>query len=225
MNKVSESQIIAQERIHDLIEEKLKDGATHESIAKAIGCNTSLVTRHYNNQKAITVEYIVKYAEFFKTTTDYLLGLTEAKTKDDTELRAVCDYTGLSEKSIDLLHKIKYLENDDDFCCLVAFLDMLIERYITIGSDIFNLLELTKCIKDLYYFDDNTTDDELLEKKEMVEELDLFINGLKYKISQFFSDLIDEFSLEGNTILEFGLRRSVFKRRTDKLKGEVNNGE
>lgn len=46
---------------------------------------------------------MVKLAKLYNTSTDYLLGLTDIKTTD-TELKAVCEYTGLTEEAI---HNIK----------------------------------------------------------------------------------------------------------------------
>ena len=49
------------------------------------------------------VEYLRYLADFYGVSTDYLLGLTDVKTPD-ASLRAVCEYTGLSETTI---HSIK----------------------------------------------------------------------------------------------------------------------
>lgn len=83
---------------------KLIDTKTREEIAQALKCDTSLVTRHYNNQRIVQTEYLIKYAEYFNVSVDYLLGLTTYKTELDTDegklVRTICEYTGLSEKAL-----------------------------------------------------------------------------------------------------------------------------
>ncbi len=86
----------------------LIDKHTREEIAKGIGCDTSLVTKHYNGDRNITLDYAIKYADFFGVSIDYICGRTENFTTDD-ELRFVCDYTGLNEKIITTL-KTTYLD-------------------------------------------------------------------------------------------------------------------
>lgn len=49
---------------------------------------------------------LIKIAEYFEVSTDYLLGLSDADT-NDVELSAVCNYTGLSKESVLFLHKLK----------------------------------------------------------------------------------------------------------------------
>lgn len=77
-----------------------------QNIADDIGCDVSLITKHYNGQRAVTMEYLVKYANYFGVSTDYLLGLTEVATTD-TDLKTVCDYTGLNEEAIESIRTIK----------------------------------------------------------------------------------------------------------------------
>lgn len=51
-------------------------GKTRQEIAQIIGCDTSTVTKQYNGDMKISVDYLVKYAKLFEVSTDYLLGLT-----------------------------------------------------------------------------------------------------------------------------------------------------
>lgn len=81
----------------------LVDKKTREEIAKGIGCDTSLVTKHYNGDRNITLEYAIKYAKFFDVSVDYLIGVTTVATTN-ANIKFVCDYTGLSESTISILH-------------------------------------------------------------------------------------------------------------------------
>lgn len=68
-------------------------------IADKIGCDVSTVTKHYNGDRNLTIDYVIKYAKYFNVSADYLLGLSEAKTSDK-DLQYVCNFTGLSEESV-----------------------------------------------------------------------------------------------------------------------------
>lgn len=94
---------------------KLIDTKTREEIAQALGCDTSLITKHYNNQRLVQTEYLIKYAKYFDVTVDYILGLTTCKSKLDTDegklIRSVSEYTGLSEETIEKIHSVLKIEN------------------------------------------------------------------------------------------------------------------
>ncbi len=47
----------------------------------------------------INGEYLTIYSQFFNCSTDYILGLTDIKS-NNTEIRHICEVTGLSEKAI-----------------------------------------------------------------------------------------------------------------------------
>lgn len=113
---------------------ELVDTKTREEIATAIGCDTSLVTKHYSGDRTITLDYAVKYAEFFNVSVDYLVGLSSATTFD-SDVKAVCKYTGLSDKTVNLLNYMTSQENSD-----LIFLTTFIDKFL--DSDCFlSLLE------------------------------------------------------------------------------------
>ena len=85
---------------------KLIDTTTREEIAKGLGCDTSMITKHYNGNREITVDFVVKYAKYFNVSTDYLLGLSAAKT-NNKDIQFICDYTGLNEDSVLKLRRTK----------------------------------------------------------------------------------------------------------------------
>ena len=54
-------------------------GKTRPTIAKDLGCDTSTITKHYNGDRGVTTDYLIKYAKYFNVSADYLLGLSNAK--------------------------------------------------------------------------------------------------------------------------------------------------
>ncbi len=108
---------------------------TREEIAKGIGCDTSLVTKHYNGDRKITLDYAIKYAQFFGVSLDYIVGISPNATTDP-DLKFVCDYTGLNEESIEALQEVKHLmgiinpENCTDY---FNFMNYFISNALTKG--------------------------------------------------------------------------------------------
>ncbi len=52
------------------------------------------------------ISILERFADYFGVTTDYLLGRTNAQTQK-AKLQAVCNHTGLSDKSVNLLSDLK----------------------------------------------------------------------------------------------------------------------
>ena len=83
------------ERLRKLMDESQ---STRETIAKAFDCD-----------RTITPEFIIKYAEYFNVSTDYLLGLSNVKSTDKA-VQFISKHTGLSDRAIELLQKYKKKE-------------------------------------------------------------------------------------------------------------------
>lgn len=81
---------------------------TQQRLAEAIGCSRQTVSLYANGNASPDAEKLKLIADFFHVSTDYLLGRTNAKTQN-ADLRAICDYTGLNEEAITVLHIAKML--------------------------------------------------------------------------------------------------------------------
>ena len=87
-------------RLKEIIEaRKRKTGESLRAVAKDLDVSLGVLSDWQNGNKTPRGDSIVKLARYFDVSADYLLGLTDAQTVD-TDLRAVADYTGLSEKAI-----------------------------------------------------------------------------------------------------------------------------
>lgn len=103
-----------------------KAGESQQSLADSIGVKRETIKFWESGGRQIKGGDIVKLAEHFNVSADYLLGLSDVATTD-TELHAVCKYTGLSETSI---KKIKHIMNVPlrrglDFSGTITYSDIL----------------------------------------------------------------------------------------------------
>ena len=58
-----------------------KNGLTKKQVANAIGVKPEQYRRYEIGQNEIKASHIIKFAEFYKVSTDYILGLTMDKRK------------------------------------------------------------------------------------------------------------------------------------------------
>lgn len=89
---------------------RVKAGQTQEDIAKLLRVQRQVISYFENGSRTPNIDDLIKLAEIFGTSTDYLLGLTDAQSTD-LEVKYICDYTGLSEEAVSELHNNKELIN------------------------------------------------------------------------------------------------------------------
>lgn len=92
------------EKLGDLIAAK---HISYQEFAKETNISQATISDIVNDvKKGYSYEYFVVFANYFGVSTDYLLGLSDVETPD-IKLRYICDYTGLSENTIKILHTFK----------------------------------------------------------------------------------------------------------------------
>lgn len=96
-----------QERYNDIFSTTLRnlmdENSTKQAdLAKFCNVQRQSISQWQNGNTRPDINSLWKIAEFYHVSTDYLLGRTSVQTTD-TNLRSVCDYTGLSEQAISKL--------------------------------------------------------------------------------------------------------------------------
>lgn len=139
-------------RFRELID---NSGVSRQVIADFIGCDVSTVTKHYNGDRNITVDYVIKYAEYFNVSSDYLLGISDTPTTNK-DIQFICDYIGVNEKAVESLHKFAEMKfsgvlsyESESSELLSSFIskrylfdiEFLIDRYMTELKKLKNLYE------------------------------------------------------------------------------------
>ena len=94
-----------------LFQLRKNSGLKREELAEYLGCSSAAVGNYENGNRNPDFDTLVKIADKFNVSTDYLLGRSENKTTD-IKIQAICDYTGLSENSIETLNLCKNVLTD-----------------------------------------------------------------------------------------------------------------
>ena len=111
--------------------ELVDESWSRDSVAKAIGVSTVAVGQYYNGDTLPSIDKLIKIADFFEVSTDYLLGRTDIRTSD-VKIKQICEMTGLSEKTYQTLCEAKFQSNrnwDIASSTYRCFLDMIEEDY------------------------------------------------------------------------------------------------
>lgn len=88
------------QRLRELMDNPPK--TTQEDIAKVVGCSRQTISQYRDGSIMPNIEKAVAIARYFNVSTDYLLGISSVSTTD-TEIKTICEYTGLSETSVNIL--------------------------------------------------------------------------------------------------------------------------
>lgn len=80
-------------------------------IAELLNVQRQIVSYYETGARMPNVEDLAILAKHFKTSVDYLLGITDVKSTD-TELKTVCEYTGLSETAVVKISRLKDEQED-----------------------------------------------------------------------------------------------------------------
>jgi transcriptional regulator with XRE-family HTH domain len=101
------------ERLRTIMTQQEK---TQQEVAQALGKTRQAVSYYMDGSSSPDWETLSKLAQYFGVSADWLVGLSEVKSQD-ADVQMVCQYTGLSEEAIAVLHKISSPTN---FSCIIS---------------------------------------------------------------------------------------------------------
>ena len=82
-----------------------EQGRKQKELADFLNVKPNVVSNYFTGERTPNIDQIVKIAEFFHTTPNYILGVTASQSTDDN-LQTMCEYTGLSDRAIQTLHEL-----------------------------------------------------------------------------------------------------------------------
>lgn len=109
-------------RLRDL---RNKKDLSQQELSSDLGISKAALSYYENGQRVPDIDILLKIADYFNVSADYLLGRSEVMNIDpDKQLNVACNYTGLTEKAVETLHSIS--KNDENIMQSVTF---LLEQY------------------------------------------------------------------------------------------------
>lgn len=91
-------------RLRHLIAEKK---ISMQTLSSEIGVSRQAISQYCDGSTVPNADKLLKIAEYFNVSLDYLCGRSEAATTNK-DLQFICDYTGLSEKAVLTLHNAQH---------------------------------------------------------------------------------------------------------------------
>lgn len=88
-------------------------GKKQKDLAAKIGVKDNVVSYFCSGARTPNLEQIIVIAKYLNTSSDYLLGLSAVQSPS-IEMRAVCEYTGLSENAVSYLRILNAMKKDDE---------------------------------------------------------------------------------------------------------------
>lgn len=92
-------------RIRELLDPDKHPEYSQTELASKLDVNPQAVQQYYSGATYPSLDKMGKIAEYFDVSVDYLLGRTDTKALD-SNVQAVCKYTGLTEDAVSKLHNL-----------------------------------------------------------------------------------------------------------------------
>ena len=167
-----------------------------KDLAKYLDVTDNTISYFCSGKRTPNVEQIIKIAQFLNVSTDYSLGLSEACANNE-EIQSICDYLGVSEKTVKCIKEISNRLFDDEVPTLTPYkiiLNSILESpsFSSIIDDCLTLVMTSDNIGEFKPI--------ISEHKEQFLE---FADITRYKLIRSFDELIDLFdSRKNNDIAE-----------------------
>ena len=175
-------------RFNDLLKKKKID---QKDFAENTKLSDSSVSSYRTGKSEPQITALKKIADELNVSADYLIGNIDDVKALDPDMRGVCKFTRLSEKSIEELKKLTHLE----------ILNILFENeYITEILDCFNT-----------YLLHQTDGEQLFSIEGRTEPIDNIVEYADWRLHKNISDIVDRIK---DNLLK--LRRSIIHVNLDK---------
>lgn len=174
-------------RLREVMQEQ---SVNQKTLAKGIGVRPQTVSLYTTGQSAPDVKTLKKISDFFNISSDYLLGISTAKSRI-SDMGPVCAFTGLSEEAVSAILKIKE-------CKTVSVLDGLLRNATTIF--LFAKMRRLALLKIDRVRSHRSQIKDLTDEKLIFEDLDEYtrytedIDITKFRLSNDFQKIVDDVS-------------------------------
>lgn len=205
-------------RLRALIEE---NNISKQTLSEQIGTSRQAISQYCDGSTIPNADKLTEIAKYFNVSLDYLSGLTDSRTTD-TNVRSICDYTGLNEKAVKELHKYLELEKPckkiseelygselTDFCEYIPlyqkfFNHILSSDYLSNEATLFRKLFLLKSDIQFYITShhndfNNSKDKHSREEYEEYRDFERDIKASRFELSELFNKIVFDYISEEYT--------------------------
>lgn len=176
-------------------------GLGQGEFGKLFNMTQNAVTNIETGKRNLPYEDLLKIANFFGVTTDYIIKENGVRI-DEPELQSICDYTGLKEKTIEFFKN----KDQNDKKSIAEFIEFMIDDYACLFELKFGEIPLYAAdLYDLYpkiteYLGDTTLDEkqrynEIKELHEKICNKQRDLNSDKYLNLRALTRLLDKFAV------------------------------
>lgn len=179
-------------------------GIKQQQLADHLGVSRQMITPYCDGSVTPDIDKLVSIADFFNVSSDFLIGMSAAET-NDFELKSICDYTGLPQEAVEMMHKFfgegtKYKENflGEAFCEPEFFIDMnfSLQRIAQVATMLH--LQNQEVVKEM--------EEDIWGNVHMIQRglerlldnfIDAYLHGKGYKSTRYTKECIQRMSGEG----------------------------
>lgn len=193
-----------------------KEGLSQTQLANKLNISRGSISYYENKERLPDIDVLLRICKYFNVSADYLIGLSDVASLD-TDVQAVCQYTGLSEDSVKRLRIIYNgspslaLKNEENIqiidivnklLCDNDFSSIYLKLYLlSINSkNIVDVRYIEECMRNLCKGELSSieniirkitgkTDATFFEEMELNKDCDL----QRYGIENLFSRIVDNF--------------------------------
>lgn len=165
---------------------------TQDVLAKAIGKTRQTVSQYANGISEPSYEALIKIANFFSVSIDYLLGITDISSQNQN-IRSIAEFTGLSQKAVEEIIEAK---NSIWVIDLIPLNWLLSNGLFSLGGPLGSMNRMAVSTIKLASFRDkwnNLSKDETMKQANEVTKVRDDIDLMKFKADNAFRKLLDQY--------------------------------
>lgn len=165
---------------------------TQDVLAKAIGKTRQTVSQYANGISEPSYEALIKIANFFSVSIDYLLGITDISSQNQN-IRSIAEFTGLSQKAVEEIIEAK---NSIWVIDLIPLNWLLSNGLFSLGGPLGSMNRMAASTIKLASFRDkwnNLSKDEAMKQANEVTKVRDDIDLMKFKADNAFRKLLDQY--------------------------------
>lgn len=120
-----------------------------DDLAKVLNCNRGSIANYEAGKRVPDIATLIKIANHYDTSVDYIAGNSDSVSKN-AEIKAVCDYLGLEENSLDNIKLTGEISFSIDFPMEIINYGLNpTQKFISFYKEAMNVFLQSKCFTDI----------------------------------------------------------------------------